>query len=373
MYRATLTATDEGTAIVVSGTYSDPGIADTHEVTIDWGLQAYGGMPATDTFTVSGGAFSKTYTYTDDGGAPGNGTPSDNYVVDVSLKDDDNGEDTSAPTLTVNNVAPTVTLSSTTNYGMVTLDVNVADPGSDGQTVQINWGDGFIETWMAGSGQYTHTYFQSGTYSIAVVATDDDTGVGSDTESVTINWSYLTLEETTAATHTSSGEAITMEIVNEMLPHAAEYWREAGPNFQAVDIRIVDLPGMHVAAAGQGVILIDQDAAGYGWFAEEHAHANELAGRVDLLSALSHEVGHLLGHRHDEHDHGVMGEHLSLGIRSLPEAEHHDHDHNDHELGKLAVDSYFKLAMPLSTQRSNSALRSELFSDNLLTPSKDGV
>ena len=41
-----------------------------------------------------------------------------------------------------------------------------------------------------------------------------------------------------------------------------------------------------------------------------------MAGRMDLVSAVTHEVGHLLGHDHAEG--GVMAEVLAPGVRQLP-------------------------------------------------------
>jgi hypothetical protein len=39
---------------------------------------------------------------------------------------------------------------------------------------------------------------------------------------------------------------------------------------------------------------------------------------MDLLTALAHEIGHLLGHEHE--DDGVMADTLGLGVRRMPDA-----------------------------------------------------
>jgi hypothetical protein len=80
-----------------------------------------------------------------------------------------------------------------------------------------------------------------------------------------------------------------------------------------------------------GRIVIDADAAGHGWFVDPtpaddtefwRRHGELLArmhsaaqGRMDLLSAVMHELGHVLGREH-EHD-GVMSDVLAPGVRDV--------------------------------------------------------
>ncbi|MDO5566633.1 MAG: PKD domain-containing protein, partial [Planctomycetia bacterium] len=55
------------------------------------------------------------------------------------------------------------------------LQLNAADPGSDTITQwTINWGDGFIETVEGNPNSAVHTYTNTGTYTIAATATDED-------------------------------------------------------------------------------------------------------------------------------------------------------------------------------------------------------
>ena len=69
-------------------------------------------------------------------------------------------------------------------------------------------------------------------------------------------------------------------------------------------------------------LWLDANAAGWGWFVDptprndsEFTTPGDQGEeyRMDLLSVLMHEVGHLLGHEHEEH--GVMRETLSAGQR----------------------------------------------------------
>lgn len=57
-------------------------------------------------------------------------------------------------------------------------------------------------------------------------------------------------------------------------------------------------------------VQIDDDADGYGW---SNSLTGVAAGKVDLLSTVTHEFGHVLGLEHD-----VMGESLGVGDRHLP-------------------------------------------------------
>jgi hypothetical protein len=68
----------------------------------------------------------------------------------------------------------------------------------------------------------------------------------------------------------------------------------------------------------EATIWISPDAGGYGWFTNPSLTGVTIpSGRVDLLTVLVHEVGHVLGYG-DEAGQDVMGEFLAPGVRRLP-------------------------------------------------------
>jgi len=115
---------------------------------------------------------------------------------------------------------------------------------------------------------------------------------------------------------------------------------QATDSLGEIDVRIADLGGDTLAAASGSTIWIDDDAAGYGWFVDETpaddaefarreatdrfmtALSEEATGKVDLLSAVMHEMGHLLGLEHDDvigdgddEDNDIMSAILEPGVR----------------------------------------------------------
>jgi len=116
---------------------------------------------------------------------------------------------------------------------------------------------------------------------------------------------------------------------------AATTTNESAALSQVNFVLVNDLPGNAVAwTIGDGTILIDMNAAGYGWFVDptpydsrEYHSSNgtlvanrgtDAVGRMDLLTALTHEIGHVLGFAHDEESDGnVMASTLAAGQRHL--------------------------------------------------------
>ena len=105
-----------------------------------------------------------------------------------------------------------------------------------------------------------------------------------------------------------------------------------------VTVGIANLSGAQLGAASGTSITIDTNAARYGWFVDGTPLAHEefgsigpdglvalgesaASGRMDLLTVLLHELGHVLGHDDDHSEidsDSLMYGSLNTGIRRLP-------------------------------------------------------
>lgn len=181
------TSVNEGSAVTLSGTFTDPDTGQAHTVVINWGD---GTAPTTLNLAAGTLAFGAvSHTYADDNPT---GTASDQATITVTVTDAAQASDDAARTITVNNVAPTPNAGAdrAVNEGTaVTLSATATDPGTaDTQTFAWSVSSTNGQVIASGSGpSFTFTPSDQGTYSVTLRATDDDTGTATDTVVVTVN------------------------------------------------------------------------------------------------------------------------------------------------------------------------------------------
>jgi hypothetical protein len=112
----------------------------------------------------------------------------------------------------------------------------------------------------------------------------------------------------------TAADTLSTAALQPVLAEAERDWLRAGASattLAAVRIVITDLPGAEVGYTSGNTIYLDATAAGFGWYTragsgdyaphgtDEFARTGSAAAaRIDLLSVLLHELGHVLGLSH---------------------------------------------------------------------------
>ena len=182
---------NEGDSALVSATFTDVGVDDTHAATISWG------DPLIDDTTVDPAVspVSEENVYPDDAGSP--------FTVTITVTDKDGDSGSGNLSVTVANVAPVVEAGgnqSVLEGASVELSATFTDAGTrDTHTATIDWGDvtppvieagTVLETGGSGTVSGSHTYALEGdepqTFTVTVTVDDGDGGVNTDTLQVTV-------------------------------------------------------------------------------------------------------------------------------------------------------------------------------------------
>jgi hypothetical protein len=173
---------NEGQSVTLGGTFTDPGVLDTHVVVITWGDGS-----ATTTLNLAAGVLSFSgvnHTYQDNPA----GQPTGSFPISVTVTDKDGGQGTGSTPIQVKNVAPTASLSGPSlgvpgqprTFTFAATDPSPIDQAA-GFAYAITWGDGSTTsiTATAGNGAgvaMDHVYTSTGSYTVQMTATDKDGG-----------------------------------------------------------------------------------------------------------------------------------------------------------------------------------------------------
>ena len=294
------------------------------------------------------------------------------YTVQVTLKDGDGGIAIHLPNITVSNVAPEITLVSPslliTPGTTASFLVELMDQGpDDDMTMNVDWGDGTTTTHPLAAGSTMlnvgHQYPNNDTFLVRFDLVDKDGDQASPVfRSVTVGTSPSNprgivfpnpnpplMAPWGLLPDSDQPTSITSHQIAPVLAQAITNWSSAGlsqnslEQLKHVSVSIVDAAANFLAWAvpDDAMILLDRDAARLGWFVDESpADAVEFGSetfrdqwlatsdspafnRIDLLTVLTHELGHIVGMSDQDPQTsgaGIAAATLPPGTRRLPNA-----------------------------------------------------
>ena len=125
----------------------------------------------------------------------------------------------------------------------------------------------------------------------------------------------------------SGGAAISSSQVAAVFAEAKQRWKATNlsaaelARLDSAQFQVLDLPNALVGSALRTTVFLDTNAAGHGWFVdstpsddsefelavgthERIATTGSAQDRIDLLTVIMHELGHVLGHSDESHSTG---------------------------------------------------------------------
>jgi hypothetical protein len=247
---------------------------------------------------------------------------------------------------------PTVTVAFTTSAVTVTegnknwtyqLVVRLSAPSTTPVTVRVTTADGTATAIRDYRSVATTITFPAGVTELTVPITIIGDKTAEQTE-----WFSVTLSDVTGATlgdpstiiitildddakkltaaqaadEPSTATTLTTAELERVATVAVELWRAAGADpqtLQTIRYEVTDLEGLTLAETFGRLVLVDATAAGHGWWTDPHAPVPP--DRIDLLTVLLHELGHVLGYDHVGDPAHLMHNSLEPGVRLVPTVE----------------------------------------------------
>jgi hypothetical protein len=170
-------------------------------------------------------------------------------------------------------------------------------------------------------------------------------GVYTNATCATVSFAPLPLLAAGGEGQGAPGAQVTQPQLDAAAAAAIERWAATGlsveqlAQLRAATVRVADLDAGRLGASFGTTVELDRDAAGWGWFVdvtpaddaefadvvsatERRAERGSPAyGRMDLLTAVTHELGHVLGLEDlpaGDQPHTLMAEELAIGVRRIP-------------------------------------------------------
>ena len=140
-------------------------------------------------------------------------------------------------------------------------------------------------------------------------------------------------------------DRLSQQDIDALLPIARQVWLDAGASpaaFAGLTVNMQELPAGFAAWAQRKAITLDTTGAGWGWYIDasplDHSEFaisdaasawrvdasednNPAEGRLDLLTVLIHELGHVAGLVHSNGHADIMSQYLAPGQRRLLSGE----------------------------------------------------